>query len=553
MLARPSVLSAMFAAWLLVVSPGCGEDGSGSTPSLDAGMAGDAASQDANPPDGPTPEDSSPGDVVVTPPPDLAGHRIFVPRIVPGNGSDAIWDHRQRAAVFWFGRVDARNDYVDVRLGTRDDLIMVHSAIFDREIYDDASDDTLEAWDSLTLLLDADGDPDKQQVDGRSLRIDAQAGRHGTERTVVYRGVSGTWQRDAVDVGTDTSALVSSSVVVMKGYRGDDDRNQSRGWHITFFVKWTALGLTAPPMKGATPRLRAALVQHDRDNASGSLAGATQSWPHDSVTLVDPGTWGTWELIDAHFLDWTESGSAPGAGRPAYAIAYTAPDTVAGTERTITIREGLDGVTTAAACVGASEVLCSGDDDYNFGTGTASWGGNTSRNYFHVQNQEDYADWPCFAKIYLKFPLDSIPPHSAVLSAKLILHHKQPTSGGDEGERSLLQAFWVSNTLQGSAEPWTEENLTWNSAPWPWENLAGCWGDRTGVMETGWDDLPAWEWDVTRAVAESVADGQVSLAIYSADSEYHTGKEFVTPDDFPDWGDPSQRPTLEVVVADRAP
>ena len=95
-----------------------------------------------------------------------------------------------------------------------------------------------------------------------------------------------------------------------------------------------------------------------------------------------------------------------------------------------------------------------------------------------------------------------------------------------------------------------DTNITWNNVPLPLQNLAGTWGDRTG-NELGWDNLPAWEWDVSSAVYEAIKEGSqyVSFSLYSADTEYHTGKQFVQSNDFPDWGDQSQRPTLEVTVA----
>jgi hypothetical protein len=233
-------------------------------------------------------------------------------------------------------------------------------------------------------------------------------------------------------------------------------------------------------------------------------------------------------------------------------VAWSPPPTRPGTETTVTIRAGLDGDVVENASVGASEMLCSGDDAYNFGTGENSWGGNVDRNYFHVQDQEDYADWPCFAKIYLKFPLAKLPAGKVVLSATLRLHHSMPTSGGPEGDRSLIQVFRVADVLRDGATPWDATNITWNEAPPAIENLAGFWGDRTGMMETGWDSLPEWHWDVSRAVAGAVGATHVSFALYSADSEYHTGKQFVQSSDFPDWGDPSQRPTLELTYADPA-
>jgi hypothetical protein len=42
----------------------------------------------------------------------------------------------------------------------------------------------------------------------------------------------------------------------------------------------------------------------------------------------------------------------------------------------------------------------------------------------------------------------------------------------------------------------------------------------------------------------------VSFAHDSADREHHTGKPFVQWDDFEDRGDPSQRPSLAIRLAD---
>jgi hypothetical protein len=483
------------------------------------------------------------------PPNDYAGARFFVPRIVPDDGTNAIWNAKQRAALLWFGQVDQRNDYVDCRLGTSPELLMIHCAVFDREIYDDATDDGLEAWDSLRLLIDPDGRAIDAPPGEHALRIDAQAHRQGSERTVVYHAVAGAWAAGADVVGGDP-ADGASAISVVKGYRGED-RDQSRGWHVTFYLRWAALGLGGPP---ASPDdvMALGLQAFDRDSADGSLHGDPQSWPTASLDPVDRTTWGRVELLEQHFLSWDESGATTGHGAPAYAIGYVPPSYQAGTEHTVTIREGLDGDAVEGRAVGASEILCSGDDAYDFGNGPASWGGNTVANYFHVQNEEDYADWPCFAKIYLKFPLTKLPPSAIVVSARLVLHHKEPTSAGTDGERSLLQAYAVGDELRDGTTPWTAANLSWNDAPLPHENLAGFWGDRTGNAETGWDALPEWSWDVSYASGELQAGGAASFALYSADSEYNTGKQFVTSQDFPDWGDPSQRPTLELTIADPA-
>jgi hypothetical protein len=476
--------------------------------------------------------------------------RIFVPRVVPDAPGGGIWDHKQRMAIFWFGRVDRRNDYVQCRAGYDDALLMMQCAVFDREIYDEAPDAaSVVEWDALQLYLDLDGDPAKTAIDDRSFRIDVQAGRHGTAQAAAYRGAGGAWVDAGLPLGDDFGAT-PDRICVGKGYRGEE-RDQSRGWHVNWFVPWSALGLAGPP--GAGERLwNVALTALDRDSLDGALRGQPQHWPGAGFDDGDPSSWGTWELLDGRFLGREESGAVAGSGRPAYAVAHEPAAYAAGTEETITIRQGVETDVVDNAAVGASETLCSGDDDYNFGDGAGSWGGNVGREYFHVQDQEDYADWPCFARIYLKFPLGRVPAGRVVVGATLRLHHSMPTSGGDEGSWSLLQAFRVAPVLRDGMTPWDATNLTWNDAPLAMENCAGFWGDRTGMMETGWDALPAWEWDVGRAVAQAVAEGatHAAFALYSADSEYHTGKQFVQSSDFPDWGDPTQRPALEVVVAE---
>jgi hypothetical protein len=489
------------------------------------------------------------GDPVIPPAPS-AGERLFIPRIVADDGTSRIWNYRQKSTPFWFGRVDSRNNYTEGRVGYSDELLMLRFAVFDQKIYDDCPDVNTGDWDSITLLFDLDGSADKTALDERSYRIDAQAGRHGTNVNVLYRGSAGGWQRQNTSVGSDPEAA-PDGLNVQKAYRGAE-RDQSRGWANTFYLGWKALGFTGAPLSTAAERtLRVAVISYDRDDANGSLRGEPQGWPSAAVDQENPSTWGTFELLPAHYLSWNESGAGPAVPKPAYAIGYEPKPFVQGSEQTVKIRHGLGDVVVENAAVGSSGVLCSGDDSYNFGDGVESFGGNTERSYFHVQNQEDFADWPCFAKIYVKFPLASVPANKTLVSARLVLHHAMPTSGGDEGARSLIQAFPVANTLQDGTTSWTGANITWNNAPWPFENAAGVWGDRAG-QELGWDKLPEWSWDVSRAVSRMLEAGQThaSFALSSADQEYHTGKQFVHSADFPDWGDQDQRPRLDVVVAD---
>lgn len=472
--------------------------------------------------------------------PDGSIPRLYVPH--HDFSSDPSW---QRTTPFWFGTLGTSGVSAECRAAWTSDGLVLRVVSLDRRIYDEAGpqDDPAE-WDALTLLVDAG--TDSPSVTGTSRRIVVQAHRQGTDRQAGYVGQDGNWVPADVVFVPLTSAS-AASIGLEKGYRGEG-RDDSRGWHVVASLGWDVLGIAMPGASSLT--LRVGIIVHDRDDMEGSRVQQAR-WPSEEMREDDPQTWGLLELVPFAFSDWNASGASSSKSGAAYVIGHAPAPFAPGTERTVEIRSGIGDVQVQNASIGASGVLCSGDDDYNFGDGPDSFGGETRREYFHVQNQADYADWPCFARAYVRFPL-ALPADAVVVFARLVLHHKQPTSGGDEGERSLIHAFWTSSALRNSNLPWTTENLTWNNAPLPLENLAGAWGDRTGVMETGWDDLPEWSWDVTRAVALSRSESSISFALFSSDDEYHTGKEFVRSEDFPDWGDPTFRPTLEIVLADPA-
>ncbi len=466
--------------------------------------------------------------------------RLYVPR--HEFSSDPRW---QRTTPFWFGTLGSSGVSVECRAAWTSVGLVLRVVSLDRHIYDEAgADDDWSRWDAVTLLVDTQ--TDSTAPDRTSRRLVVQARRHGTERNRWYVGQGGAWVPAEIPF-SPLSTVQAASVGLEKGYRGEG-RDDSRGWHVVMSLGWEALGIAPPASSPVT--LRVGLIVHDRDDLEG-LRVQEARWPTEALSEDDPQSWGLLELIPLSFADWDASGASSSKSGAAYAIGQEPEPFIPGTERTLTLRTGVGDLSVQNASVGASGILCSGDDDYNFGDGPDSFGGETRREYFHVQNQADYADWPCFARAYVRFPLN-LPPEAAVVSARLVLHHKQPTGGGDEGDRSLIHAFWTSPLLRGGATLWTTGNLTWNSAPLPLENLSGAWGNRTGVMETGWDNLPEWSWEVTRAVRFARREGTISFALFSSDDEYHTGKEFVRSEDFPDWGNPSFRPTLEIVLADPA-
>jgi hypothetical protein len=204
----------------------------------------------------------------------------------------------------------------------------------------------------------------------------------------------------------------------------------------------------------------------------------------------------------------------------------------------IDIRNGLNGavVVDGTVCGGTT---CSGGPSYFDVWGVTSTPGSYNYAYFNIQNQTDVADWPCYSKAYIVFPLGSIPAGKKIISAQLILHQFGNSGGGSWGDppSSLIQVMTVSGS-------WTESSLTWNNAPLVKENVSRLWVDPVSSFP-GWPGA-AHTWDLSQAVIDSYnAHQPLSLAIYSADEAYHTGKYFSS-SDTEDWNS-AARPTLHIV------
>jgi hypothetical protein len=188
------------------------------------------------------------------------------------------------------------------------------------------------------------------------------------------------------------------------------------------------------------------------------------------------------------------------------------------------------------AMVGGGSV-CGEGMDFFPQWGNANYAGST---HLVTQNQGDVADWPCFSKIYVNFPLDILPAGKVVVSATLTLYqfgNSDPT----RAQPSLVQVLTLG-------DDWNENAITWNNAPLAQENVSQAWVDPLTTT-------PPWpgaarSWDVTWAVVQSytVRQPRLRLALYEADAAYHSGKYF-TASDTGDWNEVG-RPTLVVTLAD---
>jgi len=405
-------------------------------------------------------------------------------------------------AVFWFGQVTTATNSVDVRVGYRQEVLEVLLSVMDRRLWYDpsASPGELTAWDSATLYINTGGDA-ASVPDAHSYRFDAQLswweGRAPYQ--AAFQGNGSGWSAASVPFVTWTR------------YRGDEPNNNSddRGWSLRYAIPFSELGVSEPPPPGTVWGM--GLVLHDRDDGSGPPL-PDQAWP-PTLLASQPVTWG--QLF---------------FGLPTYSPSLATPGS------TVIIRHGLNGATVADADVGGSSTCGTAASPGFFPT----WGNlnYTGRQWLNIQNVGDVADWPCFSKYYVTFPLQALPSGATIISATLILHQfGNAGQGWDPGPQpSLIQVLTVG-------EDWNESTLTWNNAPLALENVAATWVDPL-------EDPPppagvSRQWDVSRAVVDAYADGQpVRLALYEADYALHGGKYFRT-SDFEEVGQ-KDRPTLIV-------
>ncbi|GIV21058.1 MAG: hypothetical protein KatS3mg023_2809 [Armatimonadota bacterium] len=404
----------------------------------------------------------------------------------------------EQTAIAWFGQVTPTRNYADIRVGYNSTELYVYVAIFDRHLWYDENPqaETLTQWDAVTLLIDTSGG---ERMSPSCWRFVAQLyGEPNDRYKAVYRGSSAGWQR------------VSVPFRAVPGWRGNalnNDDDTDRGWAMGFTIPFSSLE-TAPPAEGALWRI--AVLVRDRDDPR-TPPTTYESWP-PSASQNSPVCWG--------FLHF---------GLPTYQEAALP------TGYTLIRRPQQNSPLVPDADVGGAIANQCPGEEYHIWN---EWG---NRNYgkapdFNIQNQSDVADWPCFAKYYVTFPLDSIPAGKRIVRARLTLH--QFGNGGAPGE---ARPSWIQVLI--AAADWREETITWNNAPLALENVGGSWVQPL-TQHPGWPGVPR-TWDVSYAVARAYSRREpLRLILYSADSDYHSGKYFVS-SDTGDWNTEG-RPKLEV-------
>ena len=409
------------------------------------------------------------------------------------------------AAVFWFGQVTDLQNHTDVRVGYTSQEIWINLAIFDKWLWEDDSatrtPDSLQLWDAATVTLDTNPSPGAQPG-ASSYRFTGELSwwRPRSDYQAAYRGAGNGWTAAAVPFTTETN------------WRGDAPNNtvEDRGWNITFTIPFSSLGVSGPPLSGTVWRL--GMLVHDKDFQN-QIALSDKFWP-ETFNRDQPSSWG-------EITFGLRSIQTP-----------LPPPSV----QTYTIRHRLNGAAVVDAMVGGGSVCGEGMDFFSQ-WGDANYAGSS---HLVTQNQGDVADWPCFSKIYINFPLDILPPGKMVVSATMTLY-QFGNSDPSNAQPSLVQVLTVG-------DDWNESTITWNNAPLAQENVSQTWVDPL-TSTIPWPGA-ARSWDMTWAVLQAYTASQprLRLALYEADGAYHSGKYF-TSSDTGDWNE-AGRPTLVVTLAD---
>ena len=388
--------------------------------------------------------------------------------------SSVINDRYGELAVAWFGKVTPNENSTDVRLGYNRQKLYIQLSTYDRQLWysEQPTAGAYNRWDAASVYLVFPNANNQT----RQIRLDAML-NHWESRSsfqTAFEYTGGRWAQANIPF-TSTTA-----------WRGEDlnAATEDRGWIVTYEIPFSSLGYASPPASGAIWKM--GLSVHDQDSGANG-AYRTSSWP-------------------AGFA--AENTTAYGQLR--FGIpGYTAPAKPAA--GTVKVQQGVkDGSVGGYSTCGAGM-------NYWSDWGNKVYNSNPENQVAVIQNQGDVADWPCFSRYYVTFPMASVPSGKVILSATLTLHHFGNSQPSDAQE-SYIQVLRVGSD-------WQESTLAWNNAPQAIENYTGVWVNPL----RSYPGVPgvAYNWDVTRAVAQAYSEGNpLRLALYDSDWDYHSGKYF---------------------------
>jgi hypothetical protein len=293
------------------------------------------------------------------------------------------------------------------------------------------------------------------------------------------------------------------------GFPAPNDGQDDRAWAVTYRIPFQSLGFAGTPPEGTEWRL--GLELHDKDDFAGTPI-PDKVWPGSMLP------------------DYPISWSLARFGLP----GYTPPQ--ATNPQTYTLRNELNGITVTDGMVGGDSICGDGLDFWN------EWGDHSypGSRHLNVQNQGNTDDWPCFSKIYLTFPLDSIPRGKEVITSTLTLHQLGNSTGfpydPPKALNSLIQVFQIN-------QDWDPATLSWNNAPEPYENLSRGWIGSIEMPDLGISRTLDMSLAATRAYSTGTP---LRIVLYSADFYGGRGKYFFSSSST-DW-DGDWRPSLDITL-----
>jgi len=416
---------------------------------------------------------------------------------LPFFGSNAVT--YGQSAITWYGKVTTTENYTDIRAGYNNSELFIYLQVFDKRLWYDpnpTSTSDLTKYDAVSVFIDTSNLASVSPT-ANTFKFVTQLSNTTDSRYVrAYQGN-----------GTGFSQI-NIPFTATPGWRGDGPNNNvdDRGWGMTLRIPFSSLGANSPPPPGSIWPV--AFTTHDRDDSIGT-AIADKSWP-ESFLQTNPMSWG-------YFTFGSPTFSPPPVSNP----------------QTVTIYDKLNGQTVLDGQVGGDSV-CGGSLNYWTQWGDANY---NDKPHANIQNQLDVADWPCFSKFYITFPLSSLPSGKAVTNANLKLH-----MFGNAGDGvSVTDSFIHVLTTNNSFDPAT---ITWNNAPQPLENISmSVVPPMQGPLVGSGEER---NFDLSYAVNRAYQAGETSLklALYSSDTSYHSGKYF-TRSNAGDWNQVA-RPTLEI-------
>ncbi len=386
-----------------------------------------------------------------------------------------------QTAIFWFGDVTTNHNYTDVRIGYTSSELYVNLQIVDHYLWYDTNTSApnvtkgdnaaiyVNTTTSGSSLLAQHSFKFQAEVNGYKKRSNYQQG---------YAGNGATW----------TATNIPFTAIY--GWRGHGINGpEDSGWEMTYHIPFTSLGLSNAPSQGTIWKL--AVKVHNQDDAANTPLPETW-WP-TAGGETDPSGWGNVSF-----------------GMP----TYQAPTTTSNT--TYTVRNGLNGQVVTDGMVGGS--LSCGHLGLNRWTqwGTQTYPGAPQLN---IQNESDISDWNCFSKIYITFPLTSLPAGQSVVSGTVTLYEYGNSGVQGQPNPSYIQVATVNQS-------WNPSTLSWNTAPFVQENINSMLVNTKSQPKLPPPGL-AVTWDVSLALAQAYAAGQpLQLVFYSTDNQYNTGKYF---------------------------